>query len=102
MINAGMVFLTDTMAECYQRRCGSNAEISRGTGKGWGQIQYQAKVTQILIENNRAVGVQLASGKSGRIELFLMPRWDTFEKLLPTAAMPNGGSGSNATRSRPF
>jgi len=47
--------------------------------KSWGLIQYQARVTKFT-ENNRAVGVQLASGKVYRAKRIVStPRWDTFE-----------------------
>ena len=51
-----------------------------------GDIRYKARVTKILLEKGRAIGVRLASGE----ELFAKrvisnaTRWDTFEHLVPT------------------
>jgi prolycopene isomerase len=47
-------------------------------------------VTEILLENGRAVGVKLATGEEYRARRVVSnaTRWDTFEKLLPPEAMP--------------
>lgn len=68
----------------------SPKKLVEGLEKSGGQIQYQAKVTKILTENGRAVGVQLASGKEYWADRIVSncTRWDTFEKLLPTEEMP--------------
>ncbi len=94
MINAGMV-LSDRHyggINYPQGGVGAIAEtLVTGLEKLGGEIRYRARVTQILTEAGRAVGVQLASGE----QLFAhrivsnATRWDTFEKLLPPAAMPS-------------
>lgn len=93
MINAGMVF-SDRHYGGINYPKGGVGQIAQklvdGLEKVGGQIQYQARVTQILTENGRAVGVQLASGKEYRAKRIVSnaTRWDTFEKLLPAAQMP--------------
>jgi len=62
-------FLTGTMAGLTTPKA-AWVKLHRNwwrVGKSWGGvIQYQARVTKIITENNRAVGVQLASEKSTR------------------------------------
>lgn len=94
MINAGMVF-SDRHYGGINYPKGGVGQIAQklveGLEKAEGQIQYQARVTKIITENNRAVGVQLASGKVYRAKRVVSnsTRWDTFEKLLPAEEMPN-------------
>lgn len=94
MINAGMVF-SDRHYGGINYPKGGVGQIAQklveGLEKAGGQIQYQARVTKILTENGRAVGVQLASGKVYRAKRVVSnsTRWDTFEKLLPAKEMPN-------------
>ena len=93
MINAGMVF-SDRHYGGINYPKGGVGQIAQklveGLEKAGGQIQYQARVTKILTENGRAVGVQLASGKVYRANRIVSnsTRWDTFEKLLPVEKMP--------------
>lgn len=93
MINAGMVF-SDRHYGGINYPKGGVGQIAQklveGLEKAGGQIQYQAKVTKIITENGRAVGVQLASGKVYRAKRIVSngTRWDTFEKLLPPEEMP--------------
>jgi prolycopene isomerase len=93
MINAGMVF-SDRHYGGINYPKGGVGQIAQklveGLQKAGGQIQYQARVTKILTENGRAVGVQLASGKVYRAKRIVSnrTRWDTFEKLLPAEEMP--------------
>lgn len=93
MINAGMVF-SDRHYGGINYPKGGVGQIARklveGLEKAGGQIQYQARVTKILTENGRAVGVQLASGKVYRANRIVSnsTRWDTFEKLLSVEKMP--------------
>ncbi len=94
MINAGMVF-SDRHYGGVNYPKGGVGQIAQklveGLEKAGGQIQYQARVTKILTENNRAVGVQLANGKVYLAKRIVSnsTRWDTFEKLLPAENMPN-------------
>ncbi len=93
MINAGMVF-SDRHYGGINYPKGGVGQIAQklvdGLEKAGGEIQYQARVTKIVTENNRAVGVQLASGEVYRAKRIVSnaTRWDTFEKLLPKAEMP--------------
>jgi len=93
MINAGMVF-SDRHYGGINYPKGGVGQIAQklvdGLEKAGGEIQYQARVTKIVTENNRAVGVQLASGEVYRAKRIISnaTRWDTFEKLLPKAEMP--------------
>ncbi len=93
MINAGMVF-SDRHYGGINYPKGGVGQIAQklvdGLEKAGGEIQYQARVTKIITENNRAVGVQLASGEVYRAKRIISnaTRWDTFEKLLPKEEMP--------------
>ncbi|NMF63202.1 carotenoid isomerase [Brasilonema octagenarum] len=87
MINAGMVF-SDRHYGGVNYPKGGVGQIAQklveGLVKAGSQIQYQARVTKIIIENRQAVGVQLANGKTHRAKRIVSnaTRWDTFEKLL--------------------
>ena len=93
MINAGMVF-SDRHYGGINYPKGGVGQIAQklvdGLEKAGGEIKYQARVTKIVTENNRAVGVQLASGEVYWAKRIVSnsTRWDTFEKLLPKAEMP--------------
>jgi len=93
MINAGMVF-SDRHYGGINYPKGGVGQIAQKLVEGLqnfgGQIQYKARVTKILVESGRAVGVQLASGKTYRAKRVISnaTRWDTFEKLLPPEKMP--------------
>ncbi len=93
MINAGMVF-SDRHYGGINYPKGGVGQIAQklvdGLEKAGGEIKYQARVTKIVTENNRAVGVRLASGEVYRAKRIVSnsTRWDTFEKLLPKAEMP--------------
>ncbi|MBD1834686.1 carotene isomerase [Cyanobacteria bacterium FACHB-472] len=93
MINAGMVF-SDRHYGGINYPKGGVGQIAQklveGLEKVGGEIQYKARVTKILTENNRAVGVELADGKVYRAKRIISnaTRWDTFEKLLPPEEMP--------------
>ncbi len=93
MINAGMVF-SDRHYGGINYPKGGVGQIAQklvdGLEKAGGEIKYQARVTKIITENNRAVGVQLASGEVYRAKRIISnsTRWDTFEKLLPKEEMP--------------
>ena len=93
MINAGMVF-SDRHYGGINYPKGGVGQIAQKLAEGLetaeGKIHYQARVTKILTENGKAVGVQLASGQVYRAKRIVSnsTRWDTFEKLLPAAEMP--------------
>ncbi len=93
MINAGMVF-SDRHYGGINYPKGGVGQIAQklveGLEKAGGMIQYKARVTNILQENGRAVGVRLASGQTYRARRIISnaTRWDTFEKLIPAEQMP--------------
>ncbi|MFM7545882.1 MAG: carotenoid isomerase [Synechococcales cyanobacterium] len=93
MINAGMVFC-DRHYGGIRYPKGGVGQIAQSLVAGMeaagGRIFYRSRVTQILMENNQAVGVRLASGLEyrGRRIISNATRWDTFEKLLPIDRMP--------------
>ena len=93
MINAGMVF-SDRHYGGINYPKGGVGQIAQklveGLEKAGGQIKYKARVTQILTENGKAVGVKLADGKEyyGKRIVSNATRWDTFGKLLPPEKTP--------------
>jgi prolycopene isomerase len=93
MINAGMVF-SDRHYGGVNYPKGGVGQIAQklveGLEKAGGKIQYQARVTKILTEQGKAVGVQLANGEvyRGKRIVSNATRWDTFEQLLPAEEMP--------------
>lgn len=92
LINAGMVF-SDRHYGGVNYPVGGVGQIAEklveGLLKAGGEIRYKAKVTKILTERGRAIGVQLTDGiYHARRIVSNATRWDTFEKLLPVADMP--------------
>ncbi|MEI2577567.1 carotenoid isomerase [Scytonema sp. PRP1] len=93
MINAGMVF-SDRHYGGVNYPKGGVGQIAQklveGLVKAGGQIKYQARVTKIIIENRRSVGVQLANGQIYRAKRIVSnaTRWDTFGKLLSQQQIP--------------
>jgi prolycopene isomerase len=83
MINAGMVF-SDRHAGGINYPQGGVGVIAEklvaGLEAHGGSIRYQARVTEVLIENGQAVGVKLASGETlhARRVVSNATRWDTF------------------------
>ncbi|KAL2629499.1 hypothetical protein R1flu_014185 [Riccia fluitans] len=65
-------------------------QLAEGLVENGGQIQYKANVKSILVDNNKAVGVQLVNGKKiyAKKVISNATRWDTFEKLLNRSEMP--------------
>ncbi|MDC0831825.1 Carotenoid cis-trans isomerase [Geitlerinema sp. FC II] len=92
-INAGMVF-SDRHYGGINYPKGGVGQIAQklveGLEKAGSHIRYQARVTEILKEGDRAIGVKLASGEEFYAKRVVSnaTRWDTFEKLLPEAEMP--------------
>ncbi|MBD2449597.1 carotene isomerase [Nostoc sp. FACHB-152] len=94
MINAGMVFSDRHYGGVNYPKGGVGIiaqKLVDGLEKAGGQIQYQARVKKILIEQGRAVGVELASGQiyRGKRIVSNATRWDTFQKLIPVDKIPN-------------
>ncbi|MFP4577173.1 MAG: carotenoid isomerase, partial [Coleofasciculus sp.] len=93
MINAGMVF-SDRHYGGINYPKGGVGEIAQklvaGLEKAGGQIRYSARVSEILTEQGKAVGVRLATGEEYRAKRVVSnaTRWDTFEKLMPSEQMP--------------
>jgi prolycopene isomerase len=93
MINAGMVF-SDRHYGGINYPKGGVGQIAQklveGLEKAGSQIQYKARVTEIIRERGRAIGVRLASGQAYRAKRIVSnaTRWDTFEKLMPKDEMP--------------
>ncbi|MGA1011726.1 carotenoid isomerase [Vulcanococcus sp.] len=83
MINAGMVF-SDRHAGGINYPKGGVGVIAEklvaGLESHGGAIRYKARVTEVLIENGQAVGVQLADGETikARRVVSNATRWDTF------------------------
>jgi len=93
MINAGMVFSDRHYGGVNYPKGGVGKiaqKLVEGLEKAEGEIQYQAKVSKILKEHGRAVGVELNNGRIylGKRIVSNATRWDTFEKLLPQEEMP--------------
>ncbi len=92
-INAGMVF-SDRHYGAVNYPKGGVGQIAQKLVEGLvrfgGKIQYQARVTKIIIENKKAVGVQLANGQIYHAQRIVSnaTRWDTFENLLPKEEIP--------------
>lgn len=88
MINAGMVFSDRHYGGINYPKGGVGQialKLVEGLEKSRGQIRYKARVSEILLEQGRAVGVKLTSGEVLRAKRIVSnaTRWDTFEKLLP-------------------
>jgi prolycopene isomerase len=92
-INAGMVF-SDRHYGGINYPKGGVGQIAQklveGLEKTGGAIAYKARVTEIIVESGKAMGVKLADGREYRAKRIVSnaTRWDTFEKLLPPEQMP--------------
>ena len=91
MINAGMVFSDRHAGGINYPRGGVGViaeKLVAGLEAHGGSIRYRARVTQLLLEDGRAVGVRLAGGEELRARRVVSnaTRWDTF-----------AGSGSPAS-----
>lgn len=70
------IFLLMTIAMMHQKRAGyvlgGSMKLSKAIEKRYldagGEIRYKSKVSTILVENNRAVGVKLADGSEHRAD----------------------------------
>jgi prolycopene isomerase len=93
MINAGMVFSDRHYGGINYPKGGVGRiaqKLVEGLEKAGSRIQYKARVTDIIRERGKAVGVKLASGETYRAKRIVSnaTRWDTFEKLIPKDEMP--------------
>ncbi len=83
MINAGMVF-TDRHAGGINYPKGGVGTIAEklvsGIEKLGGEIRYKANVKEILLKNEKAVGVKLSNGEEIYSDIIVSnsTRWDTF------------------------
>lgn len=93
MINASMV-LCDRHFGGINYPVGGVGGIAKNLAKGLvdygGTILYKANVTDIILENEKAVGVRLSDGRQFYAKKIISnaTRWDTFGKLLRTEKLP--------------
>ena len=93
MINAGMVFSDRHYGGINYPKGGVGQiplKLAEGLEKAGGKIRYRSRVTEILLENDRAVGVRLTSGEEIRAKHIISnaTHWDTFNQLLPPEHKP--------------
>ncbi len=93
MINAGMVFSDRHAGGINYPKGGVGtiaAHLVSGLERHGGAIRYKARVTGVLLENDRAVGVELAGGERihARRVISNATRWDTFGTLVDAAHTP--------------
>ncbi|BAZ44743.1 carotene isomerase [Chondrocystis sp. NIES-4102] len=93
MINAGMVFSDRHYGGINYPKGGVGQiaqKLAEGLVNSGGEIKYKARVTNILLENGKAVGVKLADNTQYRAKRIVSnaTRWDTFGKLLPSEFTP--------------
>jgi len=92
-INGGMVFSDRHYGGINYPKGGVGRiaqKLVEGLQNAGSKIEYKARVTRILVENGKAIGVQLATGKEYRAKRIVSnaTRWDTFGKLLSPEQMP--------------
>ena len=93
MINAGMVFSDRHYGGINYPKGGVGQiaqKLADGLTKAGGEIKYKARVTEIIIENGKAVGVKLADNTEYRAKRIISnaTRWDTFGKLVRNEYTP--------------
>lgn len=93
MINAGMVFSDRHYGGINYPKGGVGQiaqKLAEGLANFGGKIKYQARVSKILMDQKRAIGVRLATGEEYYAKRIVSnsTRWDTFSKLLPPESMP--------------
>ncbi len=93
MINAGMVFSDRHYGGVNYPKGGVGQiaqKLAEGLEKAGGEIRYRSRVTEILCDRGRAIGVRLASGQVYQAKRIVSnaTRWDTFGQLLPQVALP--------------
>lgn len=93
MINAGMVF-SDRHAGGINYPKGGVGVIAQklvaGLERHGGAIRYKARVTKVLLDNGKAIGVQIAGGEEilARRVVSNATRWDTFGGLIEAQDTP--------------
>lgn len=93
MINASMV-LCDRHYGGINYPVGGVGGIAKSLAKGLedkgSRILYKANVTNIILENRKAVGVRLADGREffSKTVISNATRWDTFGKLVKVDELP--------------
>ena len=93
MINAGMVF-SDRHAGGINYPKGGVGVIAQklvaGLERHGGAIRYKARVTKMLLDNGKAIGVHLAGGEEIRARRVVSnaTRWDTFGGLIEAQDTP--------------
>ncbi|RAL51758.1 hypothetical protein DM860_010476 [Cuscuta australis] len=93
MINASMV-LCDRHFGGVNYPAGGVGEIAKSLAEGLqsqgSQILYKANVTNIIVDNDKAVGVKLSDGRNFYAKTIISnaTRWDTFGKLLKEENLP--------------
>ncbi|VFQ74143.1 unnamed protein product [Cuscuta campestris] len=93
MINASMV-LCDRHFGGVNYPAGGVGEIAKSLTEGLqsqgSQILYKANVTNIIVDNDKAVGVKLSDGRNFYAKTIISnaTRWDTFGKLLKEENLP--------------
>ncbi|MBL1209680.1 MAG: carotene isomerase [Geminocystis sp. GBBB08] len=93
MINAGMVFSDRHYGGINYPKGGVGKiaeKLAEGLEKIGGEIHYQARVKEIIIKNNQAIGVKLADGNEYFAQKIVSnaTRWDTFDKLIEKNKKP--------------
>jgi prolycopene isomerase len=93
MINAGMVFADRHYGGINYPKGGVGQiaqKLVEGLENHGGEIHYKSRVKQILLEGDRAVGVELVNGKQLFAKRIVSnaTRWDTFGKLLADCPLP--------------
>jgi prolycopene isomerase len=93
MINAGMVFSDRHYGGINYPKGGVGQiahKLAEGLEKAGSQICYKARVTEVVQERGRAIGVRLATGQEYRAKRIVSnaTRWDTFQKLLAETEIP--------------
>jgi prolycopene isomerase len=93
MINAGMVFSDRHYGGINYPKGGVGKiaqKLVEGLEKAGSEIRYKARVTEILLEKGRAVGVKLADGSQYQAQRIVSnaTRWDTFGSLLSSENIP--------------
>lgn len=93
MINAGMVFSDRHYGGINYPKGGVGqiaVKLVEGLEKTGGEILYQSKVKEIIMENGRAVGVRLTNGQVYQAKRIVSnaTRWDTFGKLISEDNIP--------------
>ncbi|KAI4369143.1 hypothetical protein MLD38_017626 [Melastoma candidum] len=93
MINASMV-LCDRHFGGINYPVGGVGGIAKSLAKGLvsngSQIQYKANVTNIILENGKAIGVEVSDGRRFFAKTIISnaTRWDTFGKLVKQEDLP--------------